>query len=183
MPDSSEQPLLLCTACGKQQATPADLCQFCGAPLTPFASSDWVMAPQARGFAAYQATHEPRKLIVVVGMWIWMVPMFGTGLWFTVVGMWHLKRALQVDGAERFFTVFSIFLGIGFMWLSAAILYRSTSRFLSQPRSRAASEPNAATDSEADSELEAMNCLECGKSLPANANECPSCGWSFGADD
>src|SRR5262247_1066886 len=73
-------PLLVCPACGKPSEPGEHICDHCGAPMTPYANVDPVMGIMARGFAAHKATTDPQKPIVVIGMWLWMVPMFLFGL-------------------------------------------------------------------------------------------------------
>ena len=80
-------PLLVCTSCGRPAESGQHMCEHCGAPMTPYAHSDPVMGIMARGFAAHRATTNPRKPIVVIGMWLWMVPGFFAGLYMTTLGI------------------------------------------------------------------------------------------------
>src|SRR5262245_20174716 len=67
-------PLLVCTACGRPAEPGQHMRDHCGAPMTPYAHTDPVMGIMARGVSAHKATTNPHKPIVVVGMWLWMVP-------------------------------------------------------------------------------------------------------------
>src|SRR5437868_3011975 len=89
-------PLLICTFCGRPAEAGQHMCDHCGAPLTPYAHSDPVMGIMARGFAAHQATTDPRKPIVVIGMWLWMVPTFVGGLFMTRLGL-----GILIEGASE----------------------------------------------------------------------------------
>jgi len=93
--DSNEKALRLCTACGRPHDGQTELCPHCGAPLTAFASSDWVLGIQARGFAASQATRKPRKLIVVIGMWMWLFPMLFFGLFLGFGGAADVQEGFR----------------------------------------------------------------------------------------
>src|SRR5436309_1868370 len=98
MADSDKPlPLLICTSCGRPAESAQHICERCGAPITPYAHSDPVMGIMARGFAAHRATTDPQKRIVVIGMWLWMVPMF-------IFGLVLIRTAIEIfieEGFER----------------------------------------------------------------------------------
>jgi len=168
---SGGTPLLVCTACGKHQTERGHLCKHCGAPLTPFAQTDWMLGVQSRGFAARQATTEPRKLIVVVGTWLWMLPILTMGILALGGGPFAF-----LQGEWGFGLVFSV-VGLIFTWISGTILARTTRSYLRRKARRAESSPHVGEDD--DDSAEPTECLGCGKDFPANANCCPACGWSY----
>lgn len=134
---------------------------------------------EARGFALHKATTRPNKLIVVVGTWIWMVPMFITGLFFAGLG----GSALYYGAREGrlFESLFGLpcgLLGVLFVYIAATILYRTTTRYVNRRIGGGnGAEESDSEDAERADEVE--TCLECGKELAPEVSCCPACGWSF----
>jgi hypothetical protein len=154
------------------------MCEHCGAPITPYAHTDPVMGVLSRGFAAHKAVNEPKKLIVVIGMWLWILPMFFIGAWFVVLGIGVFIEGLTRRSGWGVVALPLAVLGFVFMWMAPTILYRTTRSYLRDGQERRTSErPNGG--STADDSDEAVECLECGESFPAGAESCPSCGWSY----
>jgi len=127
MPDSSEPtPLPMCTSCGSMQEGNGHFCEKCGAPLTQHAHSDYVLGIQSRGFALHQATTNPKKLIVVLGIWLWVGPSLAFCLFLFVIG---LVGVFQGEGmASRILIAAS---GVGIA-LFGTILFRTTTAWLEQ---------------------------------------------------
>lgn len=177
---SNPAPLLICTSCGVHQSAAAHLCRSCGAPLTPFAHSDPVLGIQARGFALHKATTEPKKLIVVVGTWIWMVPLLIVGLFFSSVGAGALfYGAREGRTFEALAGLPCGLLGVLFVGIAVAILYRTTAGYVKHRSGGRNGELGSMPDGEEGAgDLEA--CLACGKELASEESRCPACGWTFG---
>lgn len=182
---SGGTPLLVCTACGKPQAEGRHLCEHCGAPLTPFAHTDWLLGVQSRGFAARQATTEPRKLIVVVGMWLWMLPMLVVMSGVAIMAIMGLREAWVREPWMLVPCLFMLVLGAGMACLAATILFRTTRSFLVQ-RGRPedlVGEAQPAENKIGDLDSDPTECLGCGQTFPADADCCPTCGWSYSSEN
>jgi hypothetical protein len=180
MPPSNDEAIIHCTACGRRQSGTPHLCEFCGAPLTAHAGTDPVLGIMARGFAAYQATRNPRKPIVVIGVWLWMAPVLILGLMMASLA---LSAVLQGISKGRWGRVAGDLLWLCFssamVLLPFAILFRTTEAYFRQK-----SQLDARSAESADDELdESMKCLSCGQTMPQDANVCNSCGWSFSDSD
>jgi hypothetical protein len=67
-------------------------------------------------------------------------------------------------------------LGLTFFWISSVILYRTTSRYIAQQRARKDGLESQVEHDEAEEQIE---CLECGEYFDAQADACPSCGWTY----
>jgi hypothetical protein len=180
MADSSKSsPFVICTSCGVHQPDAAHICANCGAPLTPFAHSDPVLGIEARGFALHKATTRPNKLIVVVGTWIWMVPMFVTGLFFAGIGGSALYYSAQEGRLfEALFGLPCGLLGVLFVYIAGTILYRTTTRYVNR-RSGGGDGAEEADSEETKKTEEVETCLKCGKELAPADSRCSACGWSF----
>jgi len=153
------------------------MCEHCGAPITPYAHTDPVMGVLSRGFAAHKAVNEPKKLIVVVGMWLWIVPMFFFGVWFAVLGIGVVVEALVNRSAIGIAGLPLAFLGLVFMWMAPTMLFRTTRNYLRGRRQPADSDSDYASDNSGSEDL--VKCLECGEAFPSDTDRCPSCGWSY----
>lgn len=162
-------PLILCSSCGKPQPDGEHLCRDCGSPLTAFAHTDPVMGVLTRGFAAHQATTNPRKLIVVVGMWLWLFPLLIIGLCLVCGG------SVGVGLGDFWLGILVLAIGALLVWISATILWRTTFSYLRQQRLQR--QPGSLGPPD-ESETEA--CLHCGEEFAADITSCPACGWSFG---
>jgi hypothetical protein len=181
---SKPTPLLICTACGIEQSAATHLCSKCGAPLTPFAHTDPVLGIQARGFALQKATTEPKKLIVVIGMWLWLGPMLLMGLGMLFGGGIGFREAIRSGStSELLLALFIGLIGTGLTLVATIILFRTTASYANgdlQPKDKSAKEGEVAEEPDVDAE--SLECLSCGQVLAHDANFCPACGWSFKAD-
>jgi hypothetical protein len=171
-------PLMICTSCGSQQPPGAHLCAKCNAPLTPFAHSDWVLGIQSRGFALQKATNEPRNLIVVVGMWLWLGPILILGLVLGSAGMMGMVESIRSgDSSILRPTMVTGLIGAGMTWVAGAILYRTTFGYLRDRHRLEYETEERAADEGVEPEL--LQCLSCGETFAAETDPCPKCGWSF----
>lgn len=173
--EAKRSPLLICTSCG-QPATPGQhLCDHCGAPLTPFAYSDPVLGIHARGFAAHAATKTQKK-IVVIGIWLWLLPMFIMGVGLMGLGGGGVIAAVKGDVWGWFGLPFAVLGGV-FVWISATLMKRTTGSLISHWKaSRSSDHSSVSNDEEGD---EVLTCLGCGEGLQAGDEKCPQCGWSY----
>src|SRR5205814_7839381 len=122
-------PLLICTSCGRPAEAGQHICEHCGAPVTPYVHSDPVMGIMARGYAAHKATTDPQKPIVVIGMWLWMVPIL-------IFGLMVICTALGIFIEERFESSWVALIGIPvavigivMVWIASGIVWKTTLRF------------------------------------------------------
>ena len=171
MEDPSQPvPLRMCTACGRFHEGQGHFCDKCGAPLTQHAQSDFILGIESRGFALHKATHDPKKLIVVVGTWLWVGPSFALSLVLFASGM-------SGEGvAGRLLAGLG---GLG-MLLFGTILFRTTTAWL---EGRTGARRTSTNDYNEESEPDDVQaCLECGKPFPPSLDQCPSCGWSYRAE-
>jgi hypothetical protein len=180
MVDTTGEAVVHCTSCGKRQAGSPHLCEFCGAPLTAHAGTDPVLGIMARGFAVYQATRNPRKPIVVIGVWLWMAPVMFLSLMMAsmslsaVIGGISEWKWLEVSGGALGLIASSAMAIIPF-----AILVRTTEAYFRQKVQRG-EQPVGFEDDESD---EPMKCLACGQTMLQGSHLCSSCGWSFSESD
>ena len=127
MSHANDEAIIHCTACGRRQTGSPHLCEFCGAPLTAHAGTDPVLGIMARGFAAYQATRNPRKPIVVIGVWLWMAPVMFLSL---MMASMSLSAVLGGISERKWFEVSGGALGLiassAMAIIPFAILVRTT---------------------------------------------------------
>jgi hypothetical protein len=86
--ETEHQPF--CHKCGTEYAPGTNFCGTCGMPLSLIATIGPYETILARGFAYREATNNPRKLIVVIGMLMIFGPLFilaTLGLRATVVAL------------------------------------------------------------------------------------------------
>ena len=172
----NQSQLLICTSCGKPAEPRQYICEHCSAPLTPYAHSDPVMGIMARGFAAHKATTAAHKPIIVVGMWLWMVPMFFIGIGLTVLGIGTLAEEFRRGNLRGLFGLPVAALGVAFVWIASTILIRTTRSFFDRCGTRAKFEENSGAP---DDDSEPIECLECGQPFSSDEECCPKCGWTY----
>jgi hypothetical protein len=145
--------------------------------MTPYAHTDPVMGIMARGFAVHKATTNPQKPIVVIGIWLWMVPMLFTGIGLTVLGVGALIAELHRGSLWGLFGLPVAVLGVAFMWIASVILFRTTSSFLGHRRARGQfGEDSGEADYD---DVDRAECLECRHLFDADVERCPRCGWTY----
>jgi ribosomal protein L40E len=162
-------PLLVCSACGRPAEPGQHVCEHCGAPMTPYAHTDPVMGIMARGFAAHKATTDPQKPIVVIGMWLWMVPLLIVGLFMIRGGVGIVLEGVIEREWAGFVGLFVTVVGLAMVWIAGGILWKTTLRYL---------ETNSGEEASEQDEVK-VDCLQCGESFAAEANTCPKCGWTY----
>jgi uncharacterized membrane protein len=82
---------------------------------------------QAEGFLFRRAIEGRPKAIVLVGIWIIFLPVFGVGLYFAI----HL-----VVNRKNFSDFFFFWGAVALAYLGVVVLYRTTKNFLTLPRKR-----------------------------------------------
>ncbi|HVU26819.1 MAG TPA: zinc ribbon domain-containing protein [Verrucomicrobiae bacterium] len=70
MSETEPKEMQLCTSCAAPNLPSANFCVKCGAPLTSYAGIAPFERLFAEGFVYRQAAEQPRRLIVVIGIWI-----------------------------------------------------------------------------------------------------------------
>ena len=118
MPELDEKQL--CTSCTAANEPAANFCVKCGAPLSSFAMIAPFERLFAEGFIYRQAAERPRKVIVVLGVWLIFGTMASGGLMSIVLcsglGFWATITAVLTGGAVILF--------------SLAMIWKSTRNYL-----------------------------------------------------
>jgi hypothetical protein len=124
--EHSNEPL--CPKCFQPILGTEDFCNNCGLPLTLMATSGPYEHTLAVGYAYREASSNPRKPIVVLGVWLLMGPTFLFAVAMIVVGLFHLPAILE--SMKSFETFVSAFLAAGFLffwtYVSGKLLLRTT---------------------------------------------------------
>ena len=113
-------PLPLCLTCLEKNSTEAHFCTQCGAPMTSYACSGPFEYTRAQGHLCREAAERPRRLLVVVGVWLIFAPIAGVG-WL----MLALGRGAEVVGLVE---------GLAMAAIATGILWRSTRSYLLRDR-------------------------------------------------
>jgi hypothetical protein len=93
----------------------------------------------AEGFMYRKASKEPRKPIVVVGMWLLMIPFLAGGLGFVFAGL------SAIGGRESIFlSLLAMAFGAGILWIPFTLLSRTMTNY----------QAKADGDAESDDELD-----------------------------
>lgn len=116
----------LCLSCLAPNNEVAHFCLRCGAPLTSYASTGPIERILAEGYAYRQAVERPRKLAVVLGIWL----IFGVN----ALGAVALVGMSQGKGAGG---IASIAFGVFLFAVSLTVIWRSTRNFLAGRRALA----------------------------------------------
>ena len=91
------------------------------------ATIDPMQTIQAEGFLFRKATEGRPKPIVLLGIWIIFLPVFGVGVYF----------AIQLVVNRKNFSDFCFFWGaIGLAYVGFVVLYRTTRNFITLPDKR-----------------------------------------------
>ncbi len=115
-PESDEQQL--CLRCLAPNDPSAHFCVQCSAPLTAYASTGPFEHLFAEGAVYREAAQHPKKLIVVIGMWLIFGMMFCAGAMLAVVAY---------DLPERVF-------GVLLLPLSLFMIWRTTRNYIARTR-------------------------------------------------
>ena len=76
----------LCTSCAAPNEPSADFCAKCGAPISWYSKMGPFESIFAQGFILREAAGRPRRLIVVLGIWLLFLPQAIGGLFFISMG-------------------------------------------------------------------------------------------------
>jgi ribosomal protein L40E len=117
----------LCLHCVTPHDPTADFCRSCGAPLTSFAATLPFERTLAEGFAYRQAVEQPRKLIVVAGIWFIFGLMGLTG--FSMLHLTLPELLLSREGSPLLLLGTTLG-GLAMLAVSAIIIIRCTMNFL-----------------------------------------------------
>jgi len=126
----------ICLNCAAPLAKGENFCKKCGAPASFAAMSMPYESVLARGFAARQASTKPRKLIVVIGMWVWMAPMFlifsigFLGTLYDACGVvWQANPIRATLGHLAVLAVCG-----GLATIAGTLIYKTTRNYVNRPR-------------------------------------------------
>jgi len=123
--DSSEsEEKQLCTSCTTPNSPVAHFCVKCGAPLSSFATIAPFERLFAEGFIYRQAAERPRKLIVVLGVWLIFGTMSSFGL--MIIGM------SQGSGLEM--AIVGLLTGGAVLMFSLVMIWKSTRNYCSRKK-------------------------------------------------
>src|SRR5436190_19033863 len=132
MSESVDRPdEVICPGCGRFNAEGTHFCEHCGAPLTVHATTDPVGTIYAEGYAARRALEQPPKRIIVVGIWLWMLPLaiVSLGGLFVSIGMF-VYGVLNLDLNEVVGALLAVLPSSVGLWISCTFLSRVTRRAL-----------------------------------------------------
>lgn len=85
-PSADEAERALCLQCLAPNVPTAHFCGECGAPLSSYAATAPFESLLAEGHAWRRATGNPRRLVVVLGMWLLFAPMVAGSVWLLAMG-------------------------------------------------------------------------------------------------
>jgi hypothetical protein len=137
-PDAVEKPLgnPICLHCAAELIGYVQFCPKCGCPVTPEAVSMPYESVLARGFAAREGSSRPRKLIVVIGMWLMFGPMFAmlASVFVTMLVVsqgvaWQAERRGEIPGI-----LLGLAVSAGLAAIPGALLYKTTKNHVKQRR-------------------------------------------------
>ncbi len=117
-PDSDEKEL--CLSCMFPNDPNTHFCSNCRAPMSSYAATGPFERILAEGHVYRQAAERPRKLIVVLGVWLIFVPMAIAGVTLIFIG--------RDEGLRYFFP------GVFSLVISVAMILRTTISYFKQPR-------------------------------------------------
>ena len=124
---------MVCPSCHHHNDPSVTFCQNCGAPLGFAATMSPFQQLQAEGFVLRQATTGRPKLIILLGVWILVFPVWVA---FSLVLFEHIR-----DFDWSFASKINL-LGYAFIWvISALLLYRTTSNYVSKRRHQTSANP------------------------------------------
>ena len=119
LPDGEElDEQQLCISCTFPNDPEAHFCVKCGAPLTAYSATAPLERILAEGYIYRQASERPRKLVVVLG--VWMI--------FGVLGM----QGFLIAWVGRELGFVWILAGVLLMAISVVMIAKTTRNYLSQ---------------------------------------------------
>jgi hypothetical protein len=179
----------MCPGCGRSNALASDFFANCMAPLTWHATTDPFQTIFSEGYAARRALSQSPRPIIVIGVWLWMVPLAIVslaGLVFVLASFLHGLFTFQLGHViVALFGAIPASIGL---YISGPLLYRVTRGNRPATGTSAGGQVGSATDAGSASDLhqaeqeedgESLTCLECGQQIQAGAARCPGCGWSY----
>jgi len=95
----------LCLQCLAPNVPTAHFCGECGAPLSAYAATAPFESLLSEGHAWRRATSNPRRLVVVLGMWLLFGPMLAGSAWLLAMGR---EAGVQGWAAAAFFLPVSV---------------------------------------------------------------------------
>jgi len=122
-PESDEKQL--CTSCTTPNEPNANFCIKCGAPLSSYANIAPFERLFAEGFIYRQAAENPRKLIVVLGIWF-------------IFGLMALGGMLVIglsQGSGSGSTIISVLIGSAMTLFSLVMIWKCTQNYLVRKKS------------------------------------------------
>jgi len=185
-PDRLDQ--VMCLGCGRLNAPGKHFCEACGAPLTVHATTDPLGTVFAEGYAARRALTQPSKLIVVIGMWLWMLPLaIVSSIAAIVVLSMFVHGVYTFEFKEIIGALLAALPTAVILWISITILLRVTrsaiqakaASKLSTPESTESVDANDSAHQHQEADTDSTACLMCGQTIAAGINQCSACGWSY----
>jgi hypothetical protein len=190
-PDLPDQ--TTCPGCGRPNAVDSDFCAACGAPLSWHATTDPFLTIFTEGYAARRALSQSPKPIIVIGVWLWMVPLAivsSAGLVFVLGSFLYGLFTFQLGHViAALFGAIPTSIGL---YISGSLLYRVTRGNRPAAGARAGGQSEFAKDvgsasdphqAESAEDGESLACLGCGQQIPTGAAQCPGCGWSYAEEN
>jgi hypothetical protein len=116
LPESEEKQL--CINCMAPNEPSAHFCIKCGAPLSSYASTGPYESIFAEGFLYRQAAEHPRKLIVVLGVWL-------------IFGLMAVGGVFSIAYVQEFGFAFAIG-GGAMLAFSVTMIWKTTRNYLAR---------------------------------------------------
>jgi hypothetical protein len=123
---SESDEMQLCISCMAPNEVTANFCANCRAPLSSYASTGPFEHIFAEGAVYRQAANRPRKLIVVLGVWLLFGVMFLAGLWRCIFGL----SQDEVLGTRIIVSLF----GFAVVVVSGAMIWKTARNYLAQSK-------------------------------------------------
>jgi hypothetical protein len=120
LPDADEKQL--CVSCMTPNDPAAHFCTKCAAPLSSFASTGPFEHLFAEGSVYRAAAERPRKLVVVLGVWMIFGLMMLAGLF--VIGM-----ILSSQDAALALKIFGALVGLAVVAVSGTMIWKTTRNY------------------------------------------------------
>jgi hypothetical protein len=175
--------------CGRSNPLASDFCANCGAPLTWHATTDPYQTIFTEGYAARRVLSQPPKPIIVIGVWLWMVPLAivsSAGLVFVLAsflyGLFTFQIGHVIGGLLGAIPTAIV------LYISGSLLYRVTRRDRPPTSASAGGQTGSATDAgsasdphqvQPEEDGDSLACLGCGQQIPTGTARCPECNWSY----